>query len=64
MSWGDKKTSTVWSVGFMETGKALSQLLQADHYMEAREELNAELAQSIVETRNALESCKSTGAIT
>jgi len=58
MSWGDKKTSTVWSVGFMETGKALSQLLQADHYMEAREELNAELAQSIVETRNALEAVK------
>jgi len=58
MSWADKKTSTVWSVGFMETGKALSQLLQADHYMEAREELNAELAQSIVETRNALEAVK------
>ena len=58
MSWGDKKTSTVWSVGFMETGKALSQLLQADHYIEAREELNAELAQSIVETRNALEAVK------
>jgi Skp family chaperone for outer membrane proteins len=55
MSWGDKKTSTVWSIGFMETGKALSQLLQADHYVEAREELNAELAASIIETRNALE---------
>jgi Skp family chaperone for outer membrane proteins len=58
MSWGDKKTSTVWSIGFMETGKALSQLLQADHYVEAREELNAELAESIVETRNALEAVK------
>ncbi|MBC8201814.1 MAG: OmpH family outer membrane protein [Planctomycetes bacterium] len=55
MSWGDKKTSTVWSIGFMETGKALSQLLQADHYVETREELNAELAGSLTETRKALE---------
>ncbi|MDP7005008.1 MAG: hypothetical protein QF718_02200, partial [Phycisphaerales bacterium] len=26
ISWGEKETSRVWSVGFMETGKALSQL--------------------------------------
>ena len=35
LSWGDQKTSTVWSVGFMEVGKALSQLMKAEHFGEA-----------------------------
>jgi len=39
ISWGEEKTSTVWSVGFMETGKALSQLLQAEHFLDARDKL-------------------------
>ena len=55
ISWGDKKTSTVWSIGFMETGKALSQLLQADHFKESRDDLNAELKETMSETRSALE---------
>ena len=58
MSWGDKKTNTVWSIGFMETGKALSQLLQAEHFKEAREDLNTELKEMVSETRSALEAIK------
>jgi len=55
LSWGDKKTSTVWSIGFMETGKALSQLMKADHFLEDRDDLEEELVDAISETRNALE---------
>ena len=55
MSWGEEKNSTVWSMGFMETGKALKQLLKADHFKDAREDLNAEIEDNISETRNALE---------
>jgi Skp family chaperone for outer membrane proteins len=55
LSWGDKKTSTVWSIGFMETGKALSQLMKADHFLEDRDDLEEELMDAISETRNALE---------
>jgi Skp family chaperone for outer membrane proteins len=55
ISWGEKKTSTVWSIGFMETGKALSQLLKADHFKDKRDDLNAELKDTMTETRGALE---------
>jgi Skp family chaperone for outer membrane proteins len=55
LSWGDKKTSTVWSIGFMETGKALSQLLKAGHFIEDRDDLEEELMGTISETRSALE---------
>jgi hypothetical protein len=55
ISWGEKETSRVWSVGFMETGKALSQLLKADHFIEARKELDDELSKEMKETREGLE---------
>ncbi len=55
ISWGEKKTSTVWSIGFMETGKALSQLLKADHFKETREDLNSELKAEMAIARAALE---------
>jgi Skp family chaperone for outer membrane proteins len=56
MSWGEEKTATTWSVGFMETGKALKQLLKAEHFKETREDLNLEIEDNISETREALES--------
>lgn len=55
MSWGDEKTSTSWSIGFMETGKALQQLMKADHFNEAREDLNAEIEENISDTRDTLD---------
>ncbi len=55
MSWGEEKTSTVWSIGFMETGKALSQLLKAEHFINSRKELDAELSGQLEEAREALE---------
>jgi Skp family chaperone for outer membrane proteins len=55
MSWGDEQTSTVWSIAFMETGKALQQLLKADHFNEARADLNAEIKENISDTREALD---------
>ena len=55
ISWGEKKTSTVWSIGFMETGKALSQLLKAEHFKEQREDIDAEIKDNLSETRVALE---------
>jgi Skp family chaperone for outer membrane proteins len=55
ISWGDEKTSTAWSIGFMETGKALSQLMQADHFKEDRQDLDAELREGMTETRLALD---------
>lgn len=61
LSWGDKKTNTVWSFGFMETGKALSQMLQTDHFLEAREELNEELKEQIADARELMESLQEEG---
>jgi Skp family chaperone for outer membrane proteins len=55
MSWGEEKTSTVWSIGFMETGKALKELLKADHYQEARQDLNVEIEKNISGAREALD---------
>ncbi len=55
MSWGKEKTSTIWSIGFMETGEALKVLLKADHFNEAREDLNAEIEDNISGTREALD---------
>ena len=39
----------------METGKALSQLLKADHFKEARQELDDELSGQMEETRAGLD---------
>jgi Skp family chaperone for outer membrane proteins len=55
ISWGEEETSRVWSIGFMETGKALSQLLKADHFKEARQELDDELSGQMEETRAGLD---------
>ena len=62
ISWGDKKTSTVWSIGFMETGKALSQLLLAEHFIDARDELNQELENHTAEVRALLNALKEEGS--
>jgi Skp family chaperone for outer membrane proteins len=61
IAWGEEKTSTVWSIGFMETGKALSQLLQADHFLDARDELNEELKDKISNARDLMESLREEG---
>ena len=55
ISWGKEKTSTVWSIGFMETGKALKELLKADHFKEARQDLNVEIEKNISGAREALD---------
>ena len=48
IAWGDDKTNKVWSIGFMEEGKALSQLLQTEHFLDATQfELNDELKTQI-----------------
>ena len=61
ISWGEEKTSTVWSVGFMETGKALSQLLQAEHFLDARDDLNEELKDKMSGIRDVLQSLREEG---
>lgn len=61
ISWGEEKTSTVWSVGFMETGKALSQLLQAEHFLDARDDLNEELKDKMSGVRDVLQSLREEG---
>jgi len=55
ISWGEEKTSKVWSVGFMETGKALEQLMKADHFVEVRDELDEELEESLKAARETLD---------
>ena len=55
ISWGDEETSKAWSVGFMETGKAIDQLMQADHFVEAREDLEEELEEEIASVRKTLD---------
>jgi Skp family chaperone for outer membrane proteins len=61
ISWGDEKANTVWSIGFMETGKALSQMLQADHFLDARNELDEELKEQISDARELMESLQEEG---
>jgi Skp family chaperone for outer membrane proteins len=61
ISWSDQKTSTVWSVGFMEVGKALSQLMKAEHFLDARESLNDELQEMMSSARSNLDSLREEG---
>jgi Skp family chaperone for outer membrane proteins len=61
ISWSDQKTSTVWSVGFMEVGKALSQLMKAEHFLDARESLDDELQETMSSARSNLDSLREEG---
>ena len=61
ISWGDEKTSRAWSVGFMEVGKALSQLMKADHFIDAREELNEVLEKSMLSAKESLDALREEG---
>jgi len=45
----------------METGKALEQLMQADHFVEVRDELDEELDESLEEARELLEEIANRG---
>ena len=62
LSWGDQKTSTVWSVGFMEVGKALSQLMRAEHFLDARDSLEDELQETMASARSSLDSLREEGS--
>jgi len=59
--WGEEKTSRLWSIGFMEIGKALSQLLQAEHFLDERKELTEELKENIAEARELITSMQEEG---
>jgi len=61
LSWGEEKTSRAWSIGFMETTKALEQLMQADHFVEVRDELDEELDESLKEAREILDEIANRG---
>ncbi len=61
ISWGEEKTSKVWSVGFMETGKALEQLMKADHFVEVRDELDEELEEGLKAARETLDEIRERG---
>jgi len=61
LSWGNQKTSTVWSVGFMEVGKALSQLMKAEHFLDARDSLEDELQETMSSARSSLDSLREEG---
>jgi Skp family chaperone for outer membrane proteins len=61
ISFGEEKTSKVWSVGFMEVGKALGQLLQAEHFIEERTDLNNGLETQLVEARDILQALSAEG---
>ncbi len=61
ISFGEEKTSKVWSVGYMEVGKALSQLMQAEHFVEERESLNGELEEQIAEARSLIHALQEEG---
>ena len=61
ISWGDEKTSRAWSIGFMEVGKALSQLMKADHFIDAREELEEELEESMSSSKDTLDALREEG---
>ncbi len=55
LSWGEELTSRVWSVGFVEVGKALSQLMNATHFVDDREELQVELEAQLKEGKEILD---------
>jgi Skp family chaperone for outer membrane proteins len=61
LAWSEETTSRLWSIGFMETGKALSQLLQADHFLDEREELTEELKENIAEARKLITAMQEEG---
>ena len=61
LSWGDEKTSRAWSIGFMESDKALEQLMKADHLVEARDDLNEELDEQVAVVRGALDAIRDRG---
>ncbi len=55
ISWGEEKTSRTWSIGFMETGKALEQLMKAEHFVEVRDDLDEELDEGLSAARETLD---------
>ena len=61
IAWGEEKTSRAWSIGFMETGKALQQLMKADHFIEVRDELDNELEEGIAVARETLDAIMERG---
>jgi len=61
ISWGEEKTSRVWSIGFMETGKALEQLMKADHFVDLRDDLDEELKEGLDAARETLDDLRERG---
>ena len=61
IAFGEEKTSRVWSVGFVEVGRAISQLMQAEHFIEARDTLNVELEAQIASARERIQSLQAEG---
>ncbi|MBC8203183.1 MAG: OmpH family outer membrane protein [Planctomycetes bacterium] len=61
VSWGEEKTSRLWSIGFMETGKALEQLMKADHFVEVRDDLDEELEEELDAARGKLDDIRERG---
>jgi Skp family chaperone for outer membrane proteins len=55
ISWGEEKTSRIWSIGFMETGKALEQLMKADHFVDIRNDLDEELKEGLDTARKTID---------
>jgi Skp family chaperone for outer membrane proteins len=55
ISWDEHGTSTVWSVGFMEVSKALSQLMQASHFNDERESLDEQFRDTLSSARKLLD---------
>ena len=55
ISFGESNTSTVWSIAFMEVGKALSQMMEASHYVDAREELRIKIENQLLDARKILD---------
>tara|TARA_B100000579_G_C22796792_1_gene837549 strand:+ start:489 stop:1184 length:696 start_codon:yes stop_codon:yes gene_type:complete len=55
IAFGEATTSTVWSMGFMEVGKALSQMMEASHFVDARTELQKNLEERLQEARDVLD---------
>ena len=61
ISFGEEKTSKVWSIGFVEVGKALAQLMQAEHFNEERIELNSQLEEQIAQASNIMKNLQEEG---
>ena len=55
IAFGEATTSTVWSMGFMEVGKALSQMMEASHFIDARTELQQNLEERLQDARDVLD---------